>query len=630
MSSQFAGQACGIYPRVSTEKQAKEGRTSLKDQEQACRDYADELDLIVDEDCVEPEAYTSTKMSRPGLNTLLATMRANKVPNLLIDTADRMTRQGIKVAYEFLQQFVEAGITLHVVSMELIVDDDKKVLDFLEAAYRAQLDNQQRTRKSHRARISRAKSGVFIRGSKPPYGYKYTVVDTDEMGNPTDRKLEPDERPFVDLGFPTIFAASPYAARREILRLYTEEGWSFQRIANRLNDAGVPTLTALLHRSGVRNSWWARVVNEIISHPVNQGQLINTFRFKPEKPGRAPRPDQVIQVNSKHGNPEALLDEQALAVVAKRRKDNRDGAYIRTSIHSGHTLLGGAIGKCGICGATLRVMGRHYKNQDYLYYYCTGHEKQPRSCPGMSVAAKNVDGVAWAEVVYALHNIPYDPSKPGSADEALAILDTGSAQSPHPSGPTLDQLKTVRAKLFHDAETYALEMVRVQSQLARDTLQRQIDRLEPEIAKADVQIAQMEWQSKLQTERANVLAHFMGKYTQYFAYLQVLDTDNESDIPIMAAILRALGAIVTVPPSYSTRALEKRKRQITASDTIDLGMNEPIQVVLTLTAGVGFPWTGNDELIRLLDERVARRIEWKRRHPGDDPTDFTAPRGTSA
>jgi hypothetical protein len=417
--------------------------------------------------------------------------------------------------------------------------------------------------------------------------------------------------------------------------LYTEEGWSFQRIANRLNEAGVPTLTALLHRSGVRNSWWARVVNEIISHPVNQGQLVNTFRFKPEKLGQAPRPDLVIEVDSKHGNPEALLDEQALAIVAKRRKDNRDGYYNRVSIHSGHTLLGGAIAKCGICGGTLRVQGSRYNDHHYLYYCCSRSEKQPQSCPGMSVAAKNVDKIAWQEVIDALENVPYDPSEPGGAAKALAILDAGSSLGPRPTGPTLDQLKAARAKLAQDAETYALEMVRAQTQLARDLFQRQIDRLEPEIAKANIQIAEMERQATLQTERANVLAHFVGKYSQYYAYLTVLDADNESDIPIMAAILRALGAVVTVPPSYATRALEARKRQAAAETaaagphTKYQGLYEPLPIVLTLTAGAGFPWTGNDELVRMLDERVARRIEWKRRLLDSDNPDFTAPRGTS-
>src|SRR5258706_8611994 len=119
-STQFAGQTAGIYPRVSSKKPAKRDKNSLGDQEAACRGYADDLGMVVDEAAVRPETYTSTVMKRPELNVLLAEMKARHVPNLIIDRADRMTRAGQIAASIFLQQFTRAGITLHVVSMDLV------------------------------------------------------------------------------------------------------------------------------------------------------------------------------------------------------------------------------------------------------------------------------------------------------------------------------------------------------------------------------------------------------------------------------------------------------------------------------------------------------------------------------
>lgn len=143
MTSEFDGQLAGIYPRVSTPAQAKRDRTSLQDQTLACREYAEAVGMVVDEACVRPEAYTSTVMQRPELNRLLAEMKARRVPNLIIDRADRLTRAGQLVAAAFLAQFTKAGITLHVVSMgdgdddALIVRDEKGIKDFLELAYEA-------------------------------------------------------------------------------------------------------------------------------------------------------------------------------------------------------------------------------------------------------------------------------------------------------------------------------------------------------------------------------------------------------------------------------------------------------------------------------------------------------------
>jgi DNA invertase Pin-like site-specific DNA recombinase len=103
MTNDFEGKTCGIYPRVSSKKQAKRDLTSIPDQIQACREYAEGAGMVVDEVCVRHEAYTSTVMTRPELNQLLADMKARGVRNLIIDRVDRMTRGGRLAALTFLQ-----------------------------------------------------------------------------------------------------------------------------------------------------------------------------------------------------------------------------------------------------------------------------------------------------------------------------------------------------------------------------------------------------------------------------------------------------------------------------------------------------------------------------------------------
>src|SRR5260221_7447190 len=239
MASDFQGQSCGIYPRVSTIKQAKKDRSSLKDQENACRDYARVLLMDVDEACVKPEAYTSTKLNRPELNQLLAEMKARHVPNLIIDRVDRTSRAGLDAAYTFLRQFHESGITLHIVSMghEEDTDDDDDGAErakhalvirkhdqvalkaFFDAAFSAYEDNKKRTRIVKRAKHSYALAGRYLRGSRAPYGYRYEPCEYDGAGNVIDKCMVPDEKPFAERGFITTFAPNPYAARQKMLRL---------------------------------------------------------------------------------------------------------------------------------------------------------------------------------------------------------------------------------------------------------------------------------------------------------------------------------------------------------------------------------------------------------------------------
>jgi hypothetical protein len=304
---------------------------------------------------------------------------------------------------------------------------------------------------------------------------------------------------------------------------------------------------------------------------------------------------------------DALLDPKGVAAVARRVAANKVGQYARTSIHSSKALLGGGLGRCGRCGALLRVKGSHYlgkKGEKYhLYYACTRHDKAPSRCPGIFVAAKHVDRAAWEYVLSALTTISWDPDEPDSELRTLERIDAARAAVPKPSGPSLEHIRGARDQFLQDAETLTLEILRAKSQLARDTLQRQIDKLEPQIEKATSQIAELERQATLQSERARVLGDFLMKYRRYFDYLELLDAGNESDIPIMAGVLRAVGAVVSVPPSFRYEPIRS------GEGWIDLGGGPDLDIELTLTAGSGFPWADNEEMVRMLDTRRRQKIE---------------------
>lgn len=250
MTTSYAGQTCGIYPRVSTRKQSKPGRTSLDNQKRACELYAAKHGMQIDPDCVRGEAHTSTTADRPELNELLRNMKAQHVRNLVIDAVDRLTREDqIASVAKFLIPFIDAGIVLHVVKMNLVVNTPKGVNDFLNAVYQAWMDNQRRRMKTVEGKRSRAQYlGIFIRGNRAVYGFRWMASAWDDELNVTEKRLEPDIRPFVERGWPTIFAPTPYAVRVKIIRMYGEEGWSLQQIADQLNADHVPTATMLLKR----------------------------------------------------------------------------------------------------------------------------------------------------------------------------------------------------------------------------------------------------------------------------------------------------------------------------------------------------------------------------------------------
>ncbi len=83
---------CGIYVRVSTEKQATDDKTSLQDQEDRCRAWLEKLggyEVVV----VEKDAGVSgAKLRRPAFDRLIDMARNRQIDVVCIAKVDRLAR----------------------------------------------------------------------------------------------------------------------------------------------------------------------------------------------------------------------------------------------------------------------------------------------------------------------------------------------------------------------------------------------------------------------------------------------------------------------------------------------------------------------------------------------------------
>jgi DNA invertase Pin-like site-specific DNA recombinase len=611
--SEFAGQSCGIYPRVSTRAQAKKSRTSLQDQEQACRDYAAFQGMVVVEDCVKPESYTSTKRLRPVLNELIAKMKAQRVRHLIVDRVDRLTRQGQLVASLFLWQFHNAGILLHVVSLgggdedgaddeddpgsALVVRTDKDAKDFLDAAYIAQQENKKRARITKRARRSRAKDGHYIHGSSAPYGFTYVPCEYDEDGHVTDYRLEPDTRPYSERGFPTTFAPHPYAARKKMLQLYAG-GTSCQQIAHTLVDAGVPTRDALLHRREDRGWWWDTTVQYLVVSPLNEGVLTN-FRHtyetadpdddhEEEWTKKRPVPLEKQQVvKPAHGSPEPLMDEALAARLAQRRANRKVNQPAEPgATPAGPALLVGGLALCGMgCGNPIHAHSVRRRRQAhekvYQYYYCKRHMFARASCPGFSFPVAYLDPIAWEAFYTAMvalrregegydyHYNVEDEMRSEFEDEmrsefedaaedevdihiemdsyldklARKVSDLATENSA--ADDPLAELRAGRSYFARQVALLSADLAHM-GPIGRDSHLKQINQFEANIAEADRQIAAHERQAARVAERRQLLNTYLHQWHEYSGFLGRLDPYQPQDIPVMAEVMRLVGARLTV------------------------------------------------------------------------------------
>jgi site-specific DNA recombinase len=374
-----------IYLRVSTEDQARRGH-SLPEQRQACLAKARELGALEERDRGHPVHLQSAEfadsaggdiLERPELERLRAFVRQHR-PSYLVcldpDRFSRATYQAILVANEI----EAAGTRLEFVQHDYQTTPEGRLFFTLRVAI-AEYEKAKILERTARGRRGKINSGGLPTGLNM-FGYTYDR-DTDEV---TPHR---DEAPWVVQIFQWAAA-----------------GLGCQRIATRLNAAGVPT-----KRGGAR--WYRGTVSKILDNSgyigeiranrydcTGLGQLRNLPRERrnPAKKPLTPRqraPDEWVIVRIPPLIPRELWDTvRAL----------RTGAQTRRAQH-GAGLLSGVI-TCGRCGAAM-----HYLPRPYGYIlrcanrYPEGRDMKhtPPKCDMPHLRAGPIDDLAWARITEA-------------------------------------------------------------------------------------------------------------------------------------------------------------------------------------------------------------------------------------
>ncbi|MDY3282627.1 recombinase family protein [Dysosmobacter sp.] len=149
---------------------------------------------------------------------------------------------------------------------------------------------------------------------------------------------------------------------RYIFEQYVRDGWGCRRIAQALNDRGIPT------KKG--NLWDARGVGRILRNSIYCGEYVNCkYQVADFLEGRlvpAPPGDRLC-----HRRPEWAVVPPELFRAAQRELALRQRPGTR---YSGVHLFSGLI-RCGVCG---RVYGR--KDRGEVLWRCPGHDREG-SCP---------------------------------------------------------------------------------------------------------------------------------------------------------------------------------------------------------------------------------------------------------
>ena len=161
----------GIYCRVSTQEQAREGY-SIGEQEQRLRSLCNAKDWIVRDTYIDG-GFSGGSMDRPALKRLLADINKKKIDTVLVYKLDRLSRSQKDTLYLIEDIFIKQNIRFYSMTENLDTSTafGRAMIGILSAF--AQLEREQIRERSMMGKHARAKEGYFHGGGFAPIGYKY-------------------------------------------------------------------------------------------------------------------------------------------------------------------------------------------------------------------------------------------------------------------------------------------------------------------------------------------------------------------------------------------------------------------------------------------------------------------------
>lgn len=170
----------GLYLRVSTQEQAKEGY-SIGEQDERLKNYCKAMRWDILKIYVDP-GYSGGDTNRPGLQDLIRDVEAGLIEKVVVYKLDRLSRSQLDTLYLIEKVFLANGADF--VSMSENFDTatpfGRAMIGIL--AVFAQLEREQIKERMGMGKEARAKEGKWHGGSTEPIGFDYDPA-TEELND---------------------------------------------------------------------------------------------------------------------------------------------------------------------------------------------------------------------------------------------------------------------------------------------------------------------------------------------------------------------------------------------------------------------------------------------------------------
>lgn len=426
----------GIYARVSTQEQAKEGY-SIDEQVSRLNAYCKSMGWSIYETYVDA-GFTGANMDRPSLRRMLNAVSHDQIKKVVVYKLDRLSRSQLDTLKIIEELLLPKGCDF--VSMSENFDTGtpfgKAMIGIL--AVFAQLEREQIKERMSMGMLARAKEGLPHGGIRIPFGYDYK-----------NGRLVVNDREASQLQL--------------IFQLYAD-GHHPKEIAEMLNERGL---------SGKEGGiWWENSVRRIIKSKTCLGYIHYKGEwYKGEHP-------PIIDADL-FKRVETISEQRSKAFADNRRTGKAT------------SLLGGLL-FCAKCGAKF-----HKKiNPHGTYYVCYSRSKKNKdmiradNCRNKIWRMEELDSIILSEIrkletdPSAIDEIkPADTKTPMLAeldridDQMSKLIDLYSMGKlpPEMLSAKIDSLSQKRSQLLEDIERETEHMTKEQTMCYLDSFGAAID-----------------------------------------------------------------------------------------------------------------------------------------------------------
>lgn len=335
----------GIYVRVSTEEQAKEG-FSIRAQEQKLKDYARIKEWAIHKIYIDEGISGKNITDRPQINQLIKDIKKGLIKNVLIFKIDRLTRNTSDLIY-LINLFNEYNCAFNSLCESIDTQTPSGRMFIKIIGIFAEFERENIVERTKLGFERKVKEGYSLCTRTASYGYTRNIGDKIQ-------KINEKEAVIV----------------REVFDMFVHHGKSFLDIAKNLNERNIPTKE--------NSVWIARSIRNMLTNCNYIGKV--RYATKDE--------ERNFEVQ---GNHEPIISnelyEEAQELISKISKKSYTKRPKEENYFSGVLY-------CAKCGARLVTHNDLYKNKsgEKIFksgYRCSNYIR--KTCSASNISQKSVE-----------------------------------------------------------------------------------------------------------------------------------------------------------------------------------------------------------------------------------------------